>query len=81
MKKKFKEGDRVYHRNLQMYGTFVGYAWETDTECDVDFETEGGIEQKHVTVSRLDLATTVEPVLATNGKPIQFGGTIVEFSR
>ena len=64
-----------------MYGTFLGYAWESDEECDVDFETEDGLEQKHVSVSWLDLATTVAPILAANGKPIQFDLTMVEFSR
>lgn len=53
---KFKEGDRVYHRNLEMYGTFMGYAWESDEECDVEFETEYGLEQKHVSVSWLSKA-------------------------
>ena len=81
MEKKFKSGDRVYHRNLKQYGKFIGYAWESDEECGVDFETEDGLEQKHVSVSWLDLATTVEPILAANGKPIQFDGTMVEFSR
>ena len=57
MEKKFKHGDRVYHRNLNQYGFFIGYAWESDEECDVDFETEDGeMEQKHVSVSWLELA-------------------------
>ena len=54
---KFKPGDNVYHRQLKLYGTFVDYAWESDTECDVDFEMEDGeIEQRHVTVNRLEKA-------------------------
>lgn len=40
MDKKFKHGDRVYHKNLKQYGFFIGYAWESEEECDVDFETE-----------------------------------------
>lgn len=24
---KFKKGDRVFHKNLELFGTFVGYAW------------------------------------------------------
>lgn len=72
VEKKFKAGDRVYHRNLKQYGTFVGYAWESDEECDVDFEVEDGeTEQKHVSVSWLDLADRIEPILAANGKPIK----------
>ena len=54
---KFKKGDRVYHRNLKLYGTFLGYAWESDDECDVDFEMKDGvIEQKHVSVSFIERA-------------------------
>ena len=42
MKKKFKPGDRVYHGDLKQYRTFVDYAWESEEEYDVDFETEDG---------------------------------------
>lgn len=56
MEKKFKQGDTVYHKKLKQYGTFLAYAWESDEECDVDFEMgDGHIEQKHVSVSWLDL--------------------------
>lgn len=56
MEKKFKPDDKVYHNSLKLYGTFVCYAWETDEECDVDFLLEDGyIEQRHVTVARLEL--------------------------
>ncbi len=82
MDKKFKPGDRVYHRNLKQYGTFINYAWESDEECDVEFEAEDGyIEQKHVSVSWLELASTIKPVLAANGEPIEYSSSIVEFSR
>lgn len=55
MEKKFKSGDRVYHKNLKQYGIFIGYAWESDEECDVDFEMEDeDLEQKHVSVSWLE---------------------------
>ena len=55
MEKIFKPGDRVYHRNLKLYGTFIGYAWESDEECDVDFDLGNGVfEQRHVSVSWLD---------------------------
>lgn len=82
MDKKFKSGDRVYHKNLKQYGTFIGYAWESDEECDVDFEMEdGGLEQKHVNVSWLELADSIEPVLAANGKPIEYNKGLIDFSR
>ena len=63
MSKAFKQGDRVYHRNLKLYGTFLDYAWESDDECDVDFELEDGeIEQKHVSVNWLILAKSKEDI-------------------
>ena len=82
MDKKFKHGDRVYHKNLKQYGFFIGYAWESEEECDVNFETEDGeMEQKHVSVNWLDMASTIKPILAANGEPIKYNGSIVEFSR
>lgn len=57
MSKAFKPGDRVYHRNLKLYGTFLDYAWESNDECDVEFEMrDGEIEQRHVSVSWLQPA-------------------------
>ena len=40
MSKAFKPGDRVYHKNLKLYGTFIDYAWESDDECDVILKWE-----------------------------------------
>lgn len=58
---RFKPGDRVYHKNLKLYGTFIDYAWESDDECDVDFEMEDGeIEQRHVSASWLILVKSKE---------------------
>lgn len=52
----FQSGDRVYHKNLKLYGIFLEYAWESDDECDVDFEIEDGeIEQRHVSINQLVL--------------------------
>lgn len=57
----FKPGDRVYHKNPKLFGTFLGYAWESNDECDVDFEMEDGeIEQRHVSVSWLILMESKE---------------------
>lgn len=51
---KFNKGDRVFHKNLELFGTFVDYAWETNAEADVDFEMEDGyIEQRHVSINQL----------------------------
>lgn len=61
MSKAFKPGDRVYHKNLKLYGTFIDYAWESDDECDVDFEMgDGEIEQRHVSVSWLIIVKSKE---------------------
>ena len=50
----FKPGDKVIHKNLKLLGTFVGYAWESEKEADVDFEMEAGyVEQRHVSVNQL----------------------------
>lgn len=55
MKKNFKSGDKVYHRNLKLHGTFIDYAWESDEECDVNFDLgNGDVEQRHVSVSWLN---------------------------
>lgn len=53
----FKKGDRVYHKNLQMEGTFVGYDWTGDEECHVEFDTEDEFYKdcRHVTTSQLVL--------------------------
>lgn len=51
----FKLGDIVYHKNLRLVGTFIGYAWESDEEADVEFKMEDGcIEQRHVSVNQLE---------------------------
>lgn len=54
--REFKKGDRVYHRNLQMKGTFVEYDWTGKDECHVDFDTDDGFDDcRHVTTSQLSL--------------------------
>ena len=53
----FKPGDRVFHKNLQRYGTFVEYDWTGKEECHVKFDTNDGFEdQRHVTTKLLNLA-------------------------
>jgi hypothetical protein len=54
----FKKGDRVYHKNLQLKGTFIEYDWTGVSECYVNFDTEDGYEDcRHVTTSQLVLIT------------------------
>ena len=60
---KFKVGDRVFHKNLRLFGTFVGYAWESNEEADVDFEMEDGyVEQRHVSINQLDKQPSDEEI-------------------
>ncbi len=53
----FKNGDKVHHRNLNMYGTFTGYdKWDTDT-CYVNFMTKDGYDdERRVTISQVERA-------------------------
>lgn len=59
MEKKFKPGDEIYHKNLKLYGVFIDYAWESDDECDVEFQTEYGTEGRHVSINQLVLANEI----------------------
>ena len=60
----FKKGDKVFHKNLQLVGTFIGYAWENpNAEADVDFEMEDGyIEQRHVSINQLQKCPSNEEI-------------------
>ena len=59
----FRSGDRVFHKNLRLIGTFVGYAWESDEEADVDFEMgDGLIEQRHVSINQLQKQPSDEEI-------------------
>lgn len=42
---------------------------------------DGEIEQRHVSVSWLELADSIKPILAANGKPIKDDKGLIEFSR
>lgn len=54
LENKFKPGDRVYHKTLELYGTFVDHSWEAG-ECYVDFEMpDGYVEQRRVTLYWLE---------------------------
>lgn len=60
----FKKGDRVFHKNLKLFGIFVDYAWENpNEEADVDFEMEDGyIEQRHVSINQLQKRPSDEEI-------------------
>ena len=53
---RYEVGDRVYHKNLELYGTFVEYDWTGNSECHVDFDNEDGFEDcRHVSTNQLIL--------------------------
>ena len=46
----------MFHKNLQMEGTFMEYDWTGKEECHVVFDTEDGYEDyRHVTTNQLVL--------------------------
>ena len=53
----FKVGDKVHHRNLNMYGIFTGYdKWDTDT-CYVNFIADDEYnDERRVTISQIERA-------------------------
>ena len=53
----FKKGDRVFHKNLQLTGTFVEYDWTGKDEAWVEFDNEDGYEDcRHISTNQLVLA-------------------------
>ena len=36
----FKQGDKVYHKNLKMYGIYADNDWASNDSCFVDFEND-----------------------------------------
>lgn len=53
---RYEIGDRVFHKNLGMHGTFVEYDWTGNSECHVDFDNEDGFEDcRHVSTNQLIL--------------------------
>ena len=55
-KRNLNRGDKVYHKKLKEYGTFVDYAWNSDEECHVDFVMNNTIDQRHVSANCLCFA-------------------------
>lgn len=52
----FKKGDRVFHKNLKLKGTFVEYDWTGKEESWVDFDNEDGDEDwRHISTNQLML--------------------------
>ena len=52
----FEKGDRVFHKSLQLEGTFVEYDWTGKEEAWVDFDNEDGYEDcRHISTNQLEL--------------------------
>lgn len=50
----FKKGDRVFHKGLELVGTFVEYAWNSDEEAIVKFDNEDNPDDcRHISVKWL----------------------------
>lgn len=66
--KMFKSGDRVYHKSLELNGTFVEYDWTGKDECHVNFDTEDGYEDcRHVTTNQLEFVSETAIELTAGG--------------
>lgn len=52
---KFKTGDRVFHKGLELIGTFMEYAWNSDDEAIVRFDNRDDPDDcRHISVSQLE---------------------------
>lgn len=57
----FKKGDRVFHKNLQLKGTFYEYDWSGKDECHVIFDTDDEYgDGRHVSTNQLVLLESEE---------------------
>lgn len=50
----FKKGDRVFHKSLELIGTFMEYAWNSDEEAIVKFDNADNPDDcRHISVNQL----------------------------
>lgn len=64
-----KKGDRVYHKNLKRYGTFVENDWANEEFCFVDF---GNDDVKCVSFNQLRLIEKRKCSSLKNGEQVVF---------
>ena len=50
---KFKNGDKVFHKNLEEYGVFEDYDWADKYSCFVTFYEDGYENFKCVSLNQL----------------------------
>lgn len=56
----FTEGQRVYHRQLKRYGTFVEHSWDSGTSHVAFDDDPDGFEDRRITTAQLVPADEVE---------------------
>lgn len=62
-----KKGDRVFHKGLELVGTFMEYAWNSDEEAIVKFDNADNPDDcRHISVNQLQKCPSNEE----NGKRI-----------
>lgn len=50
----FTKGDRVFHKGLELIGTFMEYAWNSDEEAIVKFDNADNPDDcRHISVNQL----------------------------
>ena len=50
---KFKNGDKIFHKNLEAYGIFEEYDWADNSSCFVTFYEDGHEDFKCVSLNQL----------------------------
>jgi hypothetical protein len=59
----FKKGDRVFHKGLELIGTFMEYAWNSDEEAIVKFDNADNSDDcRHVSVNQLQKQPSNEEI-------------------
>lgn len=58
-----KKGDRVFHKGLELVGTFMEYAWNSDEEAIVKFDNADNPDDcRHISVNQLQKCSSNEEI-------------------
>lgn len=59
----FKKGDRVFHKGLELIGTFMEYAWNSDEEAIVKFDNADNPDDcRYISVNQLQNCPSNEEI-------------------
>ena len=59
----FKKSDRVFHKGLELIGTFMAYAWNSVEEAIVKFDNADNPDDcRHVSVNQLQKQPSNEEI-------------------